>query len=307
MASETLDQALRLRGAPLYVFHEIVHNKHVVGDFRDRGVVFVESVADVPEGANLLFSAHGVSPAIRAEASRRGIRAIDATCPLVTKVHIEATRFARQGYSIVLIGHAGHDEVAGTMGEAPEHIVLVQTPEEAERFVPRNPERIAYLTQTTLSVDEALRVIEVLRRRFPHIVAPRKEDICYATQNRQEAVRELARQAQLVLVVGSGNSSNSIRLAEVAREHGCPAHLIDDTRDIDRAWFRGVETVVLTAGASAPEHLVTQCIDWLRDNFQAQVEQRAVREENVRFPLPRAVRPAPTTARPPASTLPIIR
>jgi 4-hydroxy-3-methylbut-2-en-1-yl diphosphate reductase len=289
MVVKALERALDTLGAPLYVYHEIVHNTHVVERFRRRGVVFVNSITEVPEGANLLYSAHGVSPQVRDEARRRRLRTIDATCPLVTKVHIEAIRFAQQGYTIFLIGHEGHDEVIGTMGEAPEQILLVETPEDVERVTVKNPERLAYLTQTTLSVDDANRVIAALRRRFPQIVGPPKEDICYATQNRQEAVRELAREADLVLVVGSRNSSNSVRLAEVAEQFS-RAYLIDDVHDIDASWFGGVDTVVLTAGASAPEELVLECLDWLQNVFQAEIERRVVREEDVVFPLPRALR-----------------
>jgi len=290
MVVRSLERALELLGAPLYVFHEIVHNKHVVEDFQRRGVCFVDSIDDVPEGANLLYSAHGVSPAVRDAARRRRLRTIDATCPLVTKVHLEAVRFARDGYTIVLIGHEGHDEVIGTMGEAPGQIVLVETPADAARLVVPNPARVAYLTQTTLSVDDANRVIAALRERFPAIVGPPKEDICYATQNRQEAVRELAREADVVLVVGSDNSSNSIRLAEVARQYGARAYLIDDVGDIDPTWLEGAETVVLTAGASAPEKLVVECLDWLKGRYAAEVERRMVREEDVVFPLPRGLR-----------------
>ena len=292
MVIQSLEQALELFGAPLYVLHEIVHNKHVVEGFRRRGVVFVDAVEEVPEGATLLYSAHGVAPHVRQAALRRRLRAIDATCPLVTKVHLEAARFARQGYRIVLIGHAGHDEVLGTMGEAPEQMALVETADDVDRLDIKDPERIAYLTQTTLSVDDASRVIDALRRRFPHIVGPAKEDICYATQNRQEAVRDLAAEADLVLVVGSRNSSNSIRLTEVARDYGTAARLIDDVGDIDPAWFEGVETVVLTAGASAPEGLVSECLAWLRERFGALVEERAFRREEVHFPLPRELRQA---------------
>lgn len=289
MVVKALERALEVLGAPLYVYHEIVHNKHVVERFRGLGVVFVDAISDVPVGANLLYSAHGVSPQVRAEARARKLMTIDATCPLVTKVHIEAARFARQGYTIFLIGHEGHDEVIGTMGEAPEQIILVETPEDVERVTVTNPDRVAYLTQTTLSVDDANRVIAALRRRFPGIAGPPKEDICYATQNRQEAVRELAREADLVLVVGSRNSSNSLRLAEVA-EQFARAYLIDDVSDIDPAWFSDTETVVLTAGASAPEELVLECLDWLQTELHAEVERRMVREEDVVFPLPRALR-----------------
>jgi 4-hydroxy-3-methylbut-2-enyl diphosphate reductase len=252
-------------------------------------VIFVESLDEVPEGSPLLYSAHGVSPQIRDEARSRKLRAIDATCPLVTKVHLEAVKYAKEGYTIILIGHEGHDEVIGTMGEAPEQIILVETPEDVERVTVNDPRRVAYLTQTTLSVDDANRVIAALRNRFPEIVGPPKEDICYATQNRQEAVRELAREADLVLVVGSRNSSNSLRLAEVA-EQFARAYLIDDVSDIDADWFDGAETVVLTAGASAPEELVLDCLDWLKNEFHAEIERRMVREEDVVFPLPRALR-----------------
>ncbi|HJT36132.1 MAG TPA: 4-hydroxy-3-methylbut-2-enyl diphosphate reductase [Pirellulales bacterium] len=289
MVVKALDRALEILGAPLYVFHEIVHNKHVVDRFRARGVVFVNTISEVPEGANLLYSAHGVSPQVREEARARRLRTIDATCPLVTKVHIEAARFAQQGYTIFLIGHEGHDEVIGTMGEAPKQIILVETPDDVERVAVSDNGRLAYLTQTTLSVDDANRVIAALRRRFPKIEGPPKEDICYATQNRQEAVRELAREADLVLVVGSGNSSNSLRLAEVA-EQFARAYLIDDVGDIEHDWFEDVNTVVLTAGASAPEELVLECLDWLKNEFHAEVERRVVREEDVLFPLPRALR-----------------
>ncbi|HEX5445472.1 MAG TPA: 4-hydroxy-3-methylbut-2-enyl diphosphate reductase [Pirellulales bacterium] len=289
MVVKALDRALEILGAPLYVFHEIVHNKHVVERFRERGVVFVNDISEVPEGANLLYSAHGVSPQVREEARARRLRTIDATCPLVTKVHIEAARFARDGYTIFLIGHEGHDEVIGTMGEAPKQIILVETPEDVERVSVSDTSHLAYLTQTTLSIDDANRVIAALRRRFPNIEGPPKEDICYATQNRQEAVRELAREADLVLVVGSGNSSNSLRLAEVA-EQFTRAYLIDDVGDIDHEWFAGVDTVVLTAGASAPEELVLECLDWLKNEFHAEVQKRVVREEDVVFPLPRALR-----------------
>ncbi|MBI3469220.1 MAG: 4-hydroxy-3-methylbut-2-enyl diphosphate reductase [Planctomycetes bacterium] len=291
MAIESLERSLELLGPPLYVFHEIVHNKYVVERFVRRGVVFVDSLEDVPGGSNLLFSAHGVSPEVRKLARQRKLRTIDATCPLVTKVHLEATKFARLGCTIVLVGHAGHDEVIGTMGEAPERIVLIETPEQVDQLEVKDPERVAYLTQTTLSVDDANRVIDALKRRFPNIVGPPKDDICYATQNRQDAVRKLASQADLVLVVGSQNSSNSVRLGEVAREYGASAYLIDGVRDLDPQWFAGVETVLLTAGASAPEDLVSECINWLREQFGAEVETRVVREENVYFPLPKALRP----------------
>jgi 4-hydroxy-3-methylbut-2-enyl diphosphate reductase len=299
MVLEALERALDVFGTPLYVLHQIVHNKHVVARFRARGVVFVDAVGEVPAGATLMYSAHGVAPRIREEAEARGLRTIDATCPLVTKVHLDAARFARLGYTIILIGHAGHDEVLGTLGQAPDRMLLVEAPEQVDRLPVADPERVAYLTQTTLSVDDANRVIAALRRRFPAIVAPAKEDICYATQNRQEAVRDLAPQADLVLVIGSRNSSNSVRLTEVAQEYGAPARLIDDLGEIDPAWFEGVATVVLTAGASAPEELVWECLDWLRRRFGVEIEERAFRREEVQFPLPRELRPPrPTSPRP---------
>jgi 4-hydroxy-3-methylbut-2-enyl diphosphate reductase len=290
MAIESLERALDLFGAPLYVYHEIVHNKYVVERFQRRGVVFVERIEEVPEGAPLLYSAHGVSPEVRQQAKRRRLQAIDATCPLVTKVHLEAVKYAKEGYTILLIGHEGHDEVIGTMGEAPERMVLVETAEDVDRLQIDNPEKIAYLTQTTLSVDDANLVIDALRRRFPKVANPPKDDICYATQNRQEAVRELAPGADLVLVLGSQNSSNSKRLAEIANTLGKPAYLIDGVKEIDPSWFEGVETVFITAGASAPEDVVQECIEYLQRRFGATVSEEWVREENVHFPLPKTLR-----------------
>jgi 4-hydroxy-3-methylbut-2-enyl diphosphate reductase len=292
MAIDALDRALELLGPPIYVYHEIVHNKYVVERFRRQGVVFVDSLEEVPVGSNLLYSAHGVSPEIRRRSRERRLNAIDATCPLVTKVHLEAIKFARLGYTIVLIGHEGHDEVIGTMGEAPDRIVLVETPDEVERLQVADTNKLAYLTQTTLSVDDANRVIAALRRRFPNIQSPPKEDICYATQNRQEAVRTLAAEADLILVIGSRNSSNSLRLAELARERGVPAHLIDQAAEIDPAWLAAAKSVVVTAGASAPEALVNECLEWLRHRYGANIENRVVREEDVHFPLPKALRMA---------------
>jgi 4-hydroxy-3-methylbut-2-enyl diphosphate reductase len=292
MAIDALDRALELFGAPIYVYHEIVHNKYVVERFRRQGVVFVDSLEEVPAGSNLLYSAHGVSPEIRRKSRERRLNAIDATCPLVTKVHLEAIKFAKLGYTIVLIGHEGHDEVIGTMGEAPDRIVLVETTDDVQRLQVADPNKLAYLTQTTLSVDDANRVIDALRRRFPNINSPPKEDICYATQNRQEAVRALAAEADLVLVLGSRNSSNSLRLVELARERGVPAHLIDQAAEIDPAWLAEVETVVVTAGASAPEELVSECLRWLTARCGAEIEHRLVREEDVYFPLPKALRVA---------------
>jgi len=287
MAIESLRLALELFGTPIYVYHEIVHNRWVVDHFSSQGVVFVEDLAEVPEGAHLLYSAHGVSPEVRRRAESRRLETIDATCPLVTKVHREAIRYARQRYTIVLIGHEGHDEVVGTMGEAPKSILLVGKVEEVDRLEVPDPDKLAYLTQTTLSVDAAARIIARLRERFPNVVGPPKDDICYATQNRQEAVRRLSAGADVVLVVGSQNSSNSRRLTELARASGVPAHLIDSSADIDPAWFSGHETVLITAGASAPETLVEDCVGFLRWRFDATVESHTVRKEQVRFQLPK--------------------
>jgi 4-hydroxy-3-methylbut-2-enyl diphosphate reductase len=290
MAIESLDLAIRAFGTPIYVYHEIVHNKYVVETFRAKGAVFVDDLADVPHQATLLFSAHGVSPEIRRIARERRLRAIDATCPLVTKVHIEAVRFAREGYTILLIGHEGHDETIGTMGEAPQAIVLVESVEHADKINFPPGAKLAYLTQTTLSVDDANRIISRLKERFPQLVGPPKEDICYATQNRQEAIRMLAGEADLVLVLGSQNSSNSLRLKEIAIEAGIPAQLIDSARDMNDQWFEGVQTVVITAGASAPESVVAECVEYLQRRYGAQIESRTLRQEDVHFPLPRELR-----------------
>jgi 4-hydroxy-3-methylbut-2-enyl diphosphate reductase len=290
MAIESLERALELFGTPLYVFHEIVHNRAVVERFTGQGVVFVNDISEVPVGATVLYSAHGVSPELRHAAAARQLRAIDATCPLVTKVHLEAVRFAREGYTIILIGHEGHDEVIGTMGEAPHAIRLVESGDDVEALDLPADARIAYLTQTTLSVDDAEAIIRVLKRRFPHIVGPSRDDICYATQNRQEAVKELVPAADLVLVLGSQNSSNSMRLAEIARGLGKPAYLIDSVDEVRDDWLRGVNTVLITAGASAPEDLVQACVQHLRERYGACVETRTVREEHVSFPLPRELR-----------------
>jgi 4-hydroxy-3-methylbut-2-enyl diphosphate reductase len=253
-------------------------------------VTFVDDLAEVPFGATLLFSAHGVSPEIRRLARERRLRAIDATCPLVTKVHLEAVKYAREGYTILLIGHEGHDEVIGTMGEAPEAIVLVETPEDVASLEVADERKVAYLTQTTLSVDDANRIIDRLKQRFAHIAAPPKDDICYATQNRQEAMSLLASEADVALVLGSQNSSNSQRLAELARERGIPAYLVDGPGDLRPAWFEDATTVLVTAGASAPETVVDHCLDWLRERFDALVEPRSIRQESVSFPLPRELR-----------------
>jgi 4-hydroxy-3-methylbut-2-enyl diphosphate reductase len=289
MAIETLELAIKLFGVPIYVFHEIVHNKYVVERFRAQGAVFVDDLSEVPQGATLLYSAHGVSPEVRRVSAERRLKTIDATCPLVIKVHLEAVRYAKEGYTIVLIGHEGHDEVIGTMGEAPEAIILVESPEDVDRLELSTP-RLAYLTQTTLSVDDANRIISRLKERFPHIVGPPKEDICYATQNRQEAVRLLAREADVVLVLGSQNSSNSLRLAELAREPAAKTYLIDGPENIDLDWFTPDDTVLVTAGASAPEIVVEQCVALLTERFGATVESRSIREEEVYFPLPKEFR-----------------
>src|SRR3954470_7736695 len=290
MAIDSLDLALASLEPPIYVYHEIVHNKYVVEQFRGRGVTFVDDLAEVPFGATLLFSAHGVSPEVRRIARERSLRAIDATCPLVTKVHLEAIKYAQAGYTILLIGHEGHDEVIGTMGEAPEAIVLVESPEDVASLEVADERKVAYLTQTTLSVDDANRIIDRLKERFPHIAAPPKDDICYATQNRQEAVSILSQDAELAIVLGSQNSSNSQRLAELARERGLPAYLIDGPSDLKPEWFDGVQTVLVTAGASVPEPVVEECLGWLRSRYGATVEPRSIREESVSFPLPKELR-----------------
>ncbi len=290
MAIESLDLALRAFGVPVYVYHEIVHNRHVVEGFREKGAIFVDDLDEVPAGSTLLYSAHGVSPMVRQLAEQRHLHAIDATCPLVIKVHLEARRFSREGYTIILIGHEGHDEVIGTMGEAPQAIYLVETEEDVAGLdLPANA-KIAYLTQTTLSVDDANRIIDRLRERFPQLTGPPRDDICYATQNRQQAVRELARDADIVLVIGSQNSSNSRRLQELAQECGVAAYLIDGPSDIQREWFRGHESVLVTAGASAPESVVQQCVDLLCQLHQATVEIRSLYDEEVHFPLPKPLR-----------------
>lgn len=290
MAIESLEKTLELFGTPLYVYHEIVHNRPVVERFVNRGVIFVESIDDIPEGATVLYSAHGVAPTIRAASEKRRLRAIDATCPLVTKVHLEAIRYAKEGCTIVLIGHEGHDEVLGTMGEAPHHIVLVQDVGDVEKLELPADAKIAYLTQTTLSVDETQDIIAALKKRFPQIMGPSKADICYATQNRQEAVKELSTAANVVVVLGSRNSSNSNRLAEIAKLRGKSAHLIDTVKELRDDWFGPDDTVLITAGASAPEENVQECVDYLQRRFNATLEHRTIREEHVNFPLPRELR-----------------
>jgi 4-hydroxy-3-methylbut-2-enyl diphosphate reductase len=285
-AIEIVELALEVYGAPVFVRHEIVHNRHVVEALRAKGARFVEELAEVPAGGLVVFSAHGVAPRVRAEARARGLRAIDATCPLVTKVHVEALRYARAGYEIVLVGHRGHVEVEGTLGHAPERMVLVETTDDALRLRVRDPERLAVLTQTTLSVDDTAEILAVLRRRFPKIRVPDKDDICYATQNRQNAVKALAARADLVLVVGAPTSSNSKRLVEVARAQGARAELVEEARDIDPAWVASARTVGVTAGASAPERLVEEVIARLRALGCGGVEQVAIVREDVTFTLP---------------------
>jgi len=287
MAIDVVDQVLALcPGEDVYVYHDIVHNTHVVRGFEDRGVRFVEDVADVPEGKIVVFSAHGISPAVRAAAGERGLTAIDATCPLVTKVHMEAIRYARQGYEILLVGHKNHQEVIGTSGEAPGAMQVVETPEDVWKVEVRDPSMVAYLTQTTLSVDDAEAIIGEIRKRFPEVKAPPKDDICYATTNRQHAVRTLAPECDLVLVIGSRHSSNSNRLVEISETSGCAARLIDDETDIDASWFTDVETVLVTAGASAPEELVARVCKWVVERFGATIELRDITEERVEFDIP---------------------
>jgi len=286
-AIETVEAALRTFGPPVYVRRQIVHNTHVVSELERRGARFVASEADVPAGGRLVFSAHGVSPAVREAADRRGLQTIDATCPLVTKVHSEARHYAARGYSILLIGHAGHEEVEGTTGEAPASITLVESIEDAERVNPGNPERVACLTQTTLSVDETARIVDVLRRRFPAIATPRREDICYATTNRQRAVTDLVDEVDVLLVIGSQNSSNSNRLVEVALRAGVDAHLIENESEIDDRWFTGVDAVGVTAGASTPERLVDRLVDWFRVRGVEEIHMRNAVPERVTFQPPR--------------------
>jgi 4-hydroxy-3-methylbut-2-enyl diphosphate reductase len=295
-AVETVERALDLYGAPVYVRKQIVHNAHVVRDLEERGAVFVEDEAEAPAGATLVLSAHGVAPTVYARTAERGLTTIDATCPLVTKVHAQARRYAAEGCRIVLIGHAGHEEVVGTMGEAPESTFLVQSVEDAEQLELPGDGPIAYITQTTLSVDETAEIIEALKRRFPEIRAPQREDICYATSNRQWAVKEMLDDIDLLLVIGSRNSSNSKRLVEVARAGGVPSHLIDDETEIDERWLTGVETVGLTSGASAPERLVRRVCDWFRANGAGEITPFASVYEDVVFRLPVELRRAETPA-----------
>lgn len=283
-AIDIVERALRLFPLPIYVFHEIVHNRHIVEDLSRRGVIFVDDVHEIPEGATCIFSAHGISPQVRAEAEKRRLRVIDATCPLVTKVHLEAVRFARDGYSLILIGHPGHEEVEGTMGEAP--MQLVSSVEDAERVQVKTPEKVVYLTQTTLSLDDTAHIVDVLRRRFPALQSPPKDDICYATQNRQNAVKQLSQLVDLVLVIGSHNSSNSQRLREVSLAAGVPAHVINDESEIDARWLEEAAVVGVTAGASAPEPLVVRVVDHLRALGATEIEELPAEDENVSFALP---------------------
>lgn len=278
--------ALEIYGAPIYVRKEIVHNRHVVDELRAMGAIFVNELSEAPEGARVIFSAHGVSPAVREEAKRRNLSVIDATCPLVTKVHLEAVRFAQQGYTILLIGHKDHEEIEGTYGEAPQSTIIIESEADAERVMPPDPDKVCYLTQTTLSLDETRGIIEILERRFPKIAGPKSQDICYATQNRQTAVKAVAPLCELLLVVGSQNSSNSKRLVEVCQRAGVPSYLIDDRRHLKDEWLEGVKTVSVTAGASAPEHLVQELIEALREKGFTSVEEVDIIEEDVRFSLP---------------------
>lgn len=285
-AIDVVKIALETYGAPIYVRKEIVHNKHVVDELRDLGAIFVEELEEAPSGARVIFSAHGVSPAVRTQAKALNLNVIDATCPLVTKVHLEAVKFARKGYTIILIGHENHDEVIGTLGEAPDAMILVQTVEDVDKLVIADESKMAYLTQTTLSLDETSHIVKRLRERFPQVEGPHSQDICYATENRQVAVKAVAPLTDLLLVVGSRNSSNSQRLVEVCRKEGRPAYLVDDENDVKTEWFDGVNTVSITAGASAPEHLVERLIDFLRANGYGTLETLEVKEEDVRFSLP---------------------
>ena len=297
-AVQTVERALELHGAPVYVRKEIVHNKHVVETLRDRGAIFVDELDDsIPENAITVFSAHGVSPAVHADAERRNLQTIDATCPLVTKVHREAIKFAQEGYTIVLIGHAGHEEVEGTMGEAPDHIVLIESEADVDTLVVEDERKLAYINQTTLSVDETSSIIARLREKFPHITGPRTDDICYATTNRQAAVRQMADKCDLVLVIGSKNSSNSNRLVDVARDLGTPSYLIDNASQIEEAWLTADTKIVgISSGASVPEELVENLVAFFRERGTEDVQEFEVLREDVRFMLPKQIRQAMTAA-----------
>jgi 4-hydroxy-3-methylbut-2-enyl diphosphate reductase len=296
-AVDTVERLLEAKGPPVYVRKQIVHNIHVVRKLEAKGAIFVEDESEAPPGATMVLSAHGVAPEVHENSRARKLSVIDATCPLVTKVHLEARRFAREGRTILLIGHEGHEEVIGTSGEAPGNVILVGSPTEALTVDVPDPDNVAYLTQTTLSVDETNQIINVLRERFPSIQGPPREDICYATQNRQDAVKEIARRSDLVLVIGSENSSNSKRLAEVATEQGAQAHLVDDETDVDLAWLEGAQTVGLTSGASAPEWLVERMVEFLKEHGATEVEEVRVREEQMHFSLPAGLRQLELTAR----------
>jgi 4-hydroxy-3-methylbut-2-en-1-yl diphosphate reductase len=295
-AIEIVERAIKLHGSPIYVRHEIVHNAYVVEDLRKKGAIFIEQLEEVPPGNTVIFSAHGVSKAVRTEAESRGLRVYDATCPLVTKVHTQARRYAEAGYTIVLIGHPGHEEVEGTLGEAPQATVLVESVVDADALELPAETRLAYITQTTLSVDETREIIDALRRRFPQIEGPAREDICYATSNRQWAVKELLDQVGLLLVVGSRNSSNSVRLVEVSSAAGVPAYLVDDASEIDEAWLDGVEVVGVTSGASVPERLVREVCDWFRAHGVADISEHRSVFEDVVFKLPVELRRAERSA-----------
>ena len=288
-AIEIVERALQMQGAPIYVRHEIVHNDHVVADLRRKGAVFVERLEDVPEGATVIFSAHGVSREVRDEAQGRGLKVFDATCPLVTKVHVEVSRMRREGREVVMIGHAGHPEVEGTMGQADGGIHLVESVADVARLVVSDPQRLAYVTQTTLSIDDCREIIDALRHRYPEVAEPKKQDICYATQNRQDAVKFMVPQCDLVLVIGSPSSSNSNRLREVAQKMGCEAYLIGSAAELDPAWLQGRQRVGITAGASAPEVLVTELLARLRELGVVTVRQLPGVQEDTAFPLPRGL------------------
>lgn len=285
-AIDVVEIALDIYGPPVYVRHEIVHNDHVVNGLREKGAIFLDDVSEIPEGAVTIFSAHGVSPSVRTQASGRNLKVIDATCPLVTKVHLEAIRYAKKGYSIVLIGHRNHVEVEGTMGEAPESMVLVESPDDVGKLDIQS-DKIVYLTQTTLSIDDTRAVIDTLRAKYPHIESPPKDDICYATTNRQAAVKEMTDKCEMILVIGSPTSSNSNRLVEVAQSRGCRAYLINDSGQLRSEMFEGIKRLGITAGASAPEHLVQDVVRWLEKNFSIEFCDLDVIEEDVQFTLPR--------------------
>ncbi len=289
-AVQTVEHALDIYGPPVYVRKEIVHNKHVVSELAKRGAIFVEEETEVPEGAHVVFSAHGVAPSVHENAAARGLHTIDATCPLVTKVHVSARRFAEKGYTIILIGHDGHEEVEGTTGEAPEAIILVETAADVDTVEVPDPDKVAFITQTTLSVDETAEIIARLRERYPNIVSSKSDDICYATTNRQLAVKQLARECDLVLVIGSRNSSNSNRLVDVTRELGTASHLIDNAGQVEEEWLEGVETVGITSGASAPEELVSALVEFFRDRGATDVSELRTVDEDVRFMLPKEIR-----------------